>query len=508
MPAYATDIAVSPAMSGTHSFVKVLRRDKGQMGCWMRKISRSRRAEISRGAQRIRQHGLVLGWDVDRIADAISAEFPEMTLLEVRRLACGWTRAQVIDSIATLYQADGLATPGLNSSMLCRWEHGDLLPSREYVDALCRVYRLTPDKLGLPSRSFEAGTGTRRGRRSRYPAKGTTIVNGTVAAATVRESIYLNLELEGPTGGPATREQLQQTIDYYALNYSALAPSVLATEVHHCRLLVTGMLDHVQSGPARNDLRRVAGWQSALLGNLAFHQGDYSAAHIHLSTATRLGVAVGDARLICWSLGARSMVARHQHRYTEALDLACRALEHTTSPLTRAQILTWAELPALAHLGTQHRSDATRVLITARQEMDADPEGEQPGRFGFDVAEFELHAAEAMLVLKDPTQAADHARASLECTTVGRPGWAAASLLLALTEAQHNRPDQAVDLAITVLDTIPPESLRATTRQRVTILDNILSTLDRPGSVVDDLHERLRALPPLNAVGRVRWGGV
>jgi hypothetical protein len=72
------------------------------------------------------------------------------------------------------------------------------------------------------------------------------------------------------------------------------------------RALITGMLRHIQPDTARTDLRRVAGWLSALLGNLAFHLSDYPAAWIHLGTAARLGADVGDAHLVCWSLVRRA----------------------------------------------------------------------------------------------------------------------------------------------------------------------------------------------------------
>lgn len=197
-----------------------------------------------------------------------------------------------------------------------------------------------------------------------------------------------------PGRGPLTREQLEHAVQYYAVSYSVFPPGLLADEVHRCRALITGMLGHTQPDAARVDLRRMAGWLSALLGNLTFHLSDYPAAWIHLGTAARLGVDVSDDHLICWSLGAQSMVARYQHRYADALDLARQGLEHTTTPLTRAQLLTWAELPALAPLGAAHRSDPELVLAAARRELDTDPDGEQPGRFGFDVAELELHVAE------------------------------------------------------------------------------------------------------------------
>ncbi|MGH8902517.1 MAG: hypothetical protein ACRDYA_12765 [Egibacteraceae bacterium] len=118
----------------------------------MRRISRRRRAELLRRAHRIRQEGQLAGWSVERIAETIRSELSEIRPLKAWRLAYGWTRPQVLDGIAALYKEDGLAVPPLNSSMLCRWEHGELPPNAEYRNALCRLYRAGPEQLGLATR--------------------------------------------------------------------------------------------------------------------------------------------------------------------------------------------------------------------------------------------------------------------------------------------------------------------------------------------------------------------
>jgi hypothetical protein len=135
--------------------------------------------------------------------------------------------------------------------------------------------------------------------------------------------------------------------------------------------------------------------------------------------------------------------------------------------------------------------------------MDSDPDGEQPGRFGFDVAELELHAAEAHLALDDAGQAAAHAVASLQHTTVGRPGWAAAVLALAASEVRRGHPGDGAELAITVLDIIPADLLRETARQRLARLERNLGPFDQRGRAARDLRERLRALPPLVGAPRL-----
>ena len=488
----------------------------------MVKISRKRRAEIARCARRIRQSGQRLGWSVERIAHTIMERIADVRPLEAWRFAYGWTRPQAIEGIGALYIDDGLIAPAINSSMLCRWEHGELLPGAEYGDALCRLYGVGAEELGLLTRVGQAtvigclGCGCqaqlsasvtmcascRRVQGRRWRTMTADSDDGAAALAAVRESIQLGLESDGPAGGASAREQLERAVEYYALNYSRFTPGLLAAEVHRCRAMVTGMLGHSQPDHARGELRRLGGWLSALLGNLAFHLADYPAAFIHLGTAERLGRDSGDAQLVCWSLGAQSMVARYQHRYDDALDLARHGLEHTTTPLTRAQLLAWAEAPALARVGVPDRSEARRVILDAGREMEADPLGEQPGRFGFDVAELELHIAEVHLVLGDPLQAGNHALASREHTTIGRPGWAAATVVLAVSEARSGHPGQAVDRAMTVLDTIPHDSLREPIRQRLAVLGHTLGTLGHPVPTYADLHERLRTLPPLIAPTR------
>jgi hypothetical protein len=278
---------------------------------------------------------------------------------------------------------------------------------------------------------------------------------------------------------------------------------MLATEVHRTRALVTAMLRVPQPDEARTELRRVGGWLSALTGNLAFHLGDYPAAQIHLSTAARLGTTAGDAGLTCWALSAQSMTSRAQNRDTEALDLAGQSMEYAGTPLRRAQVLAWADLPALARLGGQYRSDAIRAIGQAQDQMAADPDGSQPGRFGFDGAELHLHIAEASLLMDDPSRAREHAEASRAETRTGRPSWAAATLTLAQAEAARGRASDAAALAHAVLDAIPADALRQTSRLRLRDLDQNLARTGTTAAEARSLAERIRALPQLMPVGRI-----
>lgn len=474
------------------------------------RISRARRAELQRAAQELRRHGQRDRWPVERIAAAIRIELPDILPLEAWRLAYGWSRPQAVAGICSLYQADGLAAPPVNASMLCRWEHGTHPPGLEYEHVLCRLYRANAAQLGLVTarvlqRTGGPSAGYRHVKDAACPGNGyqMTAEDEAAALAAVRESVQLALEAEGPSGGPLATQYLNAAWRYYDISYSSFPPAMLAAEVHRTRALVTAMLRSPQPDEARTELRLVAGWLSALAGNLAFHLGDYPAAQIHLSTAARLGTASGDTLLTCWSLGAQSMTSRTQDRDAEALDLARQAMEYAGTPLRRAQVLAWAELPALARLGGRYRIDALRVIGQAQDQMAGDPDGSQPGRFGFDGAELHLHVAEASLLLGDPAMAREHAAASRAETRAGRPSWAAATLTLSQAEAARGRPSDAAALAHAVLDAIPAESLRQTSRLRLRSLDRSLAGTGTTDAEVRSLAERIRALPQLVPVGRI-----
>ncbi|MFL1427237.1 MULTISPECIES: hypothetical protein [unclassified Nocardiopsis] len=273
-----------------------------------------------------------------------------------------------------------------------------------------------------------------------------------------------SIALTGP--GSGTADLAQRAIEFYEARYSDYPPRVLAAEVARCRGLLMGHSD--------TETRRALGWLSALLGNLAHHTGDPAGALIHLGTAARVGEQVGDRWLAGWALGAQSMVTLGQDRPGEALESADRAAGFADTPLRRAQIGAWCRARALAELGD--REELARTIIESRRHMDA---GEEvPGRFGFDRAEFELHLAEAALP-HDPADALAHAESSAGLKRVGAPGWAAAVAVQARAHAAARDGETATGLGMQVIETVPAERIRATTRTRLRHLVTDLG--DYPG---------------------------
>ena len=439
----------------------------------MGRIDRAQRTRIQRRAHEIRQRGQLGGWDVAAIAAAILAELPAVSSLEAWRLAYGWSRPHVLAGIAALYRADGLAEPALNAPMLCRWEHGGARPGPEYAKALCRLYAAQPAQLGLSWPGGETADVV-------VPAPRASDAADEVSA--VWESVRLALAVEGAAGGPLTREQLGQAARFYALNYSAVAPARLTAEVRRARTTAAAMLGTTVTTPVRRELLSLVARLSALLGNLAFHQSDDTAARIHLQTACGLAADVGHRDLHAWSLGARAMLARRQHRPAAALALARGALRAATTPLRRAQAIAWAEVPALVALA--RHDEARTAITTARHEFDAATD--VPGRFGFDRAEFALHLSEATLAMGDPATAAAHAATSVDHSPEGRPSWVAATLTLARAEAALGHADHAAELGLQVLDTT--HHLRAPSHRRLTRLATALTDTGTAADLLDRLH--------------------
>ncbi|MFF8431713.1 Twin-arginine translocation pathway signal [Streptomyces sp. NPDC016566] len=392
----------------------------------MATVTRARRAEIQREVQRIRMRCQRERHTIERTVTEIRTALPEVTALEAWRLALGWSRAQAIGQVATLYMAAGLRPRGLTDPMLCRWEHdADEWPDDEYTVMLCQAYGASPEQLGLDRYRrasapavFRYGQGHTaqddgHGPHEQEPMRMTT----DAGLPAVRESLHLAL-LASPEGSPLVADLAEAAVEHYALNYSKHPPHVLFEQVRDVRKLLTPSLKNTTTA---DGIRRQVGWLSALLGNLAYHLDDTSGARVHLDTAAMYGARTGDRRLEAWAWGAQSMVARTSGRLQTAVEHAERGAAAAPPGRVRAQLHAWALLPVLATTG--RGDDADRALSTAMSELETAQEPETPGRFGFDAAELALHQAEAYLALGRTAEARNRAETSLAECVSGTPGW-------------------------------------------------------------------------------------
>jgi hypothetical protein len=184
------------------------------------------------------------------------------------------------------------------------------------------------------------------------------------------------------------------------------------------------------------------------------------------------------------------MTARACGQADQAVAYAERGLATAPTPLVRAQLLGWALLPSLAAQGRPEAAEDTRRAADDALEAAGH---EEPGRFGYDHAEHQLNTAEAYLALGLPERARPLAETSAAACTPGSPGWAAATLLHARTEATAGQPADAAARALAVLDSVPVNRLRATSRTRLATLQADLAGVQ--AAAVTDLRDRVRALP-------------
>lgn len=72
-----------------------------------------------------------------------------VTLLKAQRLAHDWTLDQVAEQVCRICEEAGLGRPLLTPQRVSHWESGREAPSPKYLDALCRLFRTRPDRLGF-----------------------------------------------------------------------------------------------------------------------------------------------------------------------------------------------------------------------------------------------------------------------------------------------------------------------------------------------------------------------
>ncbi|QIS09631.1 helix-turn-helix domain-containing protein [Nocardia arthritidis] len=81
-----------------------------------------------------------------------------VSLLRAHRIAHGYTLVEVAERLQPLLVAGGAAGRCLSHQSVSRWETGLDMPSYQFLDALCRLYRTRPDRLGFGSDYSEPDT--------------------------------------------------------------------------------------------------------------------------------------------------------------------------------------------------------------------------------------------------------------------------------------------------------------------------------------------------------------
>jgi transcriptional regulator with XRE-family HTH domain len=358
-----------------------------------------------------------------------------------------------------------------------------------------RLDASSPAELATPSPPPDdaaAPTAVRFDEESRSTASRSDLrrASGWTGLGAVLESVRLTVRVEGPAGGPVSHEQLELAVVQYARAYWSTPAEVLFGEVRECRRVVDGMLDQRQTATSRQHLHLVAGWLSALLGNLSFRLSDYSSARMHLGTAGRLGQEAGHNGLVAWVRGAQSLVELDDNRPEEALRLARAGQALAPNPLVRAQLASWGEARAMERIG--QRSGVLDANVRGSRAIEPSDHDHSPGgEFSFSVGEFEQCCGTARLWLDLPEEArrradqADRLRDTVAAKALAR-------LDVASAESRPGRPAEASEPGAEVLQ-LPSENLIDPIVRRAT---ELAASLRQHGSIAEvrDFHKRLAAL--------------
>lgn len=87
-------------------------------------------------------------WPIDMTVKELTKRC-DVTLLRAHRLAHQWTLSEVAQRIREQLTGGGPPKSRLGHHRVSRWETGEERPSARYLDALCRLYRTRPDRLGF-----------------------------------------------------------------------------------------------------------------------------------------------------------------------------------------------------------------------------------------------------------------------------------------------------------------------------------------------------------------------
>jgi hypothetical protein len=102
-----------------------------------------------------------------------------VSLLRAHRLSRDLTLQQAAEDLRSVYEAVWGVRPLVSHQRMSQWEIGSEVPSSRYLDALCRMYRSRPDRLGFGQDYSEDSDGKRTEDRSSAPsADGVGIVAG------------------------------------------------------------------------------------------------------------------------------------------------------------------------------------------------------------------------------------------------------------------------------------------------------------------------------------------
>lgn len=310
----------------------------------------------------------------------MSGERRRNSLLRMQRELRGWSLEDVASGLHRVAASTDGGEPGVDATMVSRWERGIRKPRPRYVRLLCRLFEMPADELGLVERADLAQRPgqVHKGLMTGTPGLGTELDDmerrefiRKLAAATVG-TVVLPPAVE-PLG-PAPWEALSRALKRPAgIDSSAVSHLETRTAGLHqlemripSRQLADGVASHLNllahllefAAPMglRRRLAATAGETAVLAGWLAFDVHDGSRARAYYEVAREAALEAGDGALTACVLG-----------YLSYLYAAEGSFEEAVRALTEAQ------------LQAGNANPATRAWLAGREAEDRAASGDAHG---------------------------------------------------------------------------------------------------------------------------------
>jgi transcriptional regulator with XRE-family HTH domain len=239
---------------------------------------------------------------------------------------------------------------------------------------------------------------------------------------------------------------------YETQSHSALVPLLLKQ-----RALIEVILNECRHPGQQQELLRIAGAASGVLGYVAVGRGDFPLARVYCLEAFQLGDFARDANLQAWARGLQSFCEYYAGEYGEALHLAEDGLTYAQSGPQSVRLTINGVARAMGKLGDTegvHRSVHDAYELMSRNEVPAGV----PSSITFEcysAAQTASNAATAYVALGIPEKVEHYVNLALPEISKSDSPWSRSLVMidLAFSKMRAKEPDldHAAELVLNAL---------------------------------------------------------
>ena len=296
-----------------------------------------------------------------------------------------------------------------------RWECGQSWPAPRQQLRLCEVLKVSPEELGLSgSPSLEALSLPARSESPRLHSS-----SDLVAASTREASAFIAVAGDSQLE-PILIEQAYSDSERLAIDYLHTPPATILGEASALRARILRTLEQHRKPNDARELYLVSGLLSGIITYACLDLGHPEEAATQARAGAICADFTGHNGLRAWLFGTRSLIARFQGRYRDALDLARQGLEYAGDGTSGVR-LRCGEAQSLANLGdpdgTHHALNLARHARDAVKSPDV-----SKGIFAFPEAKQSYYSGSALIWLAGEREARSAEQDSLESIRLFQSG--------------------------------------------------------------------------------------